>query len=135
MRPSSAIAGAGACASLLCWAPLARADQPTGTPTPYATATPAAMPTGIVAGPDGSLWFVEPGAGVDRIGSVKPSGTAADYPVTLAPDSIASGVSGTSSAGALWFVESNTDIGELESIAPRATKPAPEASVDRKSVV
>ncbi len=129
MRPSSAIAGAVACASILGWAALARADQPTGTPTPYATATPAAMPTGIVGGPDGNLWFVEPGAGVDRIGSITTSGTGADYPVTLAPDSIASGVSGTSSAGALWFVESNTDIGELESIAPPATKPAPEASV------
>lgn len=63
-----------------------------------------ALPRGIVAGPDGALWFTESGA--DQIGRIAPDGTITEYPlpsrdrVHAFPDDIIVGPD-----GALWFTE------------------------------
>ena len=50
---------------------------PVGQITEFATATANAGPEGIVAGPDGNLWYAEAG---NKIGEINPStGAAADF--------------------------------------------------------
>jgi virginiamycin B lyase len=62
------------------------------------------LPRGIVAGPDGAMWFTEGGA--DQIGRIAADGSITEYPlpsrdsVHAYPDSIVAG-----SDGALWFSE------------------------------
>jgi streptogramin lyase len=58
-------------------------------------------PTGIVAGPDGNLWFTE-GSGGGAIGSITPSGAISEYSAGLSapPQYIALGPDGN-----LWFTE------------------------------
>jgi streptogramin lyase len=57
-------------------------------------------PTGITAGPDGNLWFME--SECDRIGRLTPSGVLAEFPLASGstPVSIVTG-----SDGNLWFLE------------------------------
>jgi streptogramin lyase len=87
---------------------------PLGQITEFATATAAAGPEGIVAGPDGNLWFPE--AGADKIGEVNPAtGATADFAVPTAgsfPLGIALGPDGN-----LWFTEFlGNKIGELNPV-------------------
>ena len=67
--------------------------------------TPSAnsVPTAIVAGPDGNLWFTEPGA--NAIARSTPSGQITEFPVPagVRPHDIASGPDGN-----LWFTSSGT---------------------------
>ena len=84
---------------------------PVGLISEFATATANAGPEGIVAGPDGNLWFPE--AGADKIGEVDPAtGATADFAVPTAgsfPLGIALGPDGN-----LWFTEFLGDkIGEV----------------------
>ena len=63
-----------------------------------------AVPRGIVAGPDGAMWFTESGA--DQIGRITADGTINEYPlpsrnqVHAFPDGIVLGPD-----GAIWFTE------------------------------
>ena len=55
---------------------------PVGQISEFATATASAGPEGIVAGPDGNLWYAEAG---NKIGETNPStGAAADFLVPTA---------------------------------------------------
>jgi streptogramin lyase len=87
---------------------------PVGQITEFPTATTAAGPEGIVAGPDGNLWFPE--ATADKIGEVNPTtGAAADFAIPTAgsfPLGIALGPDGN-----LWFTEFAGDkIGEINPV-------------------
>src|SRR5436305_271920 len=62
-----------------------------------------AHPYGIVAGPDGTLWFTESGAGrIGRIGRITADGTITEYAdgISGGPRGIAAGFDGN-----LWFTE------------------------------
>ena len=62
------------------------------------------LPRGIIAGPDGAMWFTE--AGADQIGRIAPDGSITEYhlpsrnQVHAYPDGIALGPD-----GAIWFAE------------------------------
>ena len=62
------------------------------------------VPRGIIAGPDGAMWFTE--AGADQIGRITADGTISEYPlpsrnhVHAFPDGIVLGPD-----GAIWFAE------------------------------
>src|SRR5262245_11481925 len=70
----------------------------------------ASAPTGIVAGPDGNLWFTE--ANADQIGRITTSGAVTEFAVPTAasgPTGIVAGPDGN-----LWFTEANVDqIGRI----------------------
>lgn len=74
------------------------------------TPTAASGPYGIVAGPDGKLWFTEKTAG--KIGKITTSFTFTEYTIPTAasaPADIAAGPDGN-----LWFVESGANkIGKI----------------------
>jgi virginiamycin B lyase len=72
--------------------------------------TGASIPTGIIAGPDGALWFTE--SSTNKIGRVTTSGSFTEYPVPTASSSPLAIVNGPD--GALWFVESTANkIGRI----------------------
>src|SRR5689334_11021835 len=62
------------------------------------TTTANSEPGGIVAGPDGNLWFTE--FGVGKIGRITTGGTVTDFAAAGNPQLIAVG-----SDGNLWFTE------------------------------
>ncbi len=62
-------------------------------------------PNGIAAGPEGNLWFTEPGTA--RIGRITPSGQVTEFPL---PDSSGEPMAITAGPDAnLWFTEPNRD--------------------------
>jgi virginiamycin B lyase len=68
-------------------------------------------PYGIAAGPDGALWFTEPGGA--KIGSIPTSATPAnpqitEFPISSGPSNLAGITAGPD--GALWFLEQNADL-------------------------
>lgn len=67
-------------------------------------------PAGIAVGPEGNLWFTEPGG--DRIGRITLAGQVTEYPVPTAlsqPFQIALGPDGN-----MWFTESNAgNVGRI----------------------
>ena len=68
----------------------------------FSLPTAGANPTGIVAGPDGNLWFTEQGA--NKIGRINPvSGTIAEFPIPTANSGASEIAAGPD--GALWFSE------------------------------
>ena len=67
----------------------------------------SAGPEGITVGPDGNLWFTEPGA--DVVGKITPSGAVTEYAVGDLPAFIVAGPDGN-----LWFTEENASkIGKI----------------------
>lgn len=67
----------------------------------YSTPTSSSGPNGIVAGPDGNLWFTEESG--NAIGKISTSGSISEYPIPTSnavPWSITVGPD-----GALWFTE------------------------------
>jgi len=82
---------------------ITRIPQPmTGGVTEYALPTAGSAPSGIVAGPDGALWFIE--ALGNNIGRITTNGAISEYPIPTPrslPYAIAAGPD-----GALWFSES-----------------------------
>ena len=105
---SHRIAGIALCLALLA-APSPSAAQSvsiTGFPLP----TAASGPAGIVAGPDGNLWFTESSG--NRIGRITPAGVITEFPVPTAasePFGIAAGPDGN-----LWFTErAGNQIGRI----------------------
>jgi virginiamycin B lyase len=77
---------------------------PTAGGNPMGDPMSGALPRGIVAGPDGAVWFSESGA--DQIGRITPDGTITEFPLPSRstfhafPDGIAVGPD-----GAIWFSE------------------------------
>jgi len=89
--------------------PAARAAAPTIT-VYSAGITPGSHPQGIAVGPDGNLWFTEPGA--DRIGKIT-TGVVSEFRAGITPGSqpeeIVAGPDGN-----LWFTEPGADrIGKI----------------------
>jgi hypothetical protein len=92
----------------------------------------AVAPTGIVAGPDGALWFTQSNGGNPRdgssyfqasVGRITTSGAYSSYPVPASASSVP-GLDAITVGpnGNLWFTETAVDrIGE---ITPRAASPA-----------
>jgi len=75
--------------------------------TPSGTITEFAIPSGgkpyaITAGPDGNLWFTEPGA-FNAIGRSTPSGGISEYPIPT-PNTDVAGIT-TGPDGNIWFAE------------------------------
>jgi virginiamycin B lyase len=74
--------------------------------------TPTSLPTGITAGPDGAIWFVEENG--NRVGRITTSGQITEFLIPTAsatPQEIVAGPD-----GALWFTEyGNNKIGRITS--------------------
>jgi streptogramin lyase len=125
------------------WTALAGADPPTGTVTTYALTPTPSSPANIVAGPDHDVWFVQPNADADEIGTVMASGMVGEFPVTgpsadpddltasfdlslnaaangdsVPPTSIASG---PPASGLLFFIEALGDFSGLAEISTAGT--------------
>ncbi|MEV3923697.1 Vgb family protein [Actinomadura coerulea] len=93
---------------------IGRLDPATGQVTPYDTPFSFQGYPGmgdITSGPDGKLWFTQPGVG--RIGSIDPAtGEVAEY-ATPRPDSDPTGI--VARDGRLWFTEAAaSNIGSLD---------------------
>jgi streptogramin lyase len=77
--------------------------------TEYPLPTPGTSPGGIVAGPDGNLWFTEQNGGIGRI---TPVGQVTEFHTGISPDSepleITAGPDGN-----LWFTEESGAIGRI----------------------
>jgi streptogramin lyase len=52
--------------------------SPSGTITEYPLLHPDSQPEGLLAGPDGTLWFLEQGG--KRVGHIRPSGSITEMP-------------------------------------------------------
>ena len=91
-----------------------RADHPAGVLTTFAIPSANAQPYGITTGPDGNLYFTEPGVNrtTNKIGRITPAGTITEFSIPTAlsgPVFIAAGPDNT-----IWFTEgSSNKIGEL----------------------
>lgn len=82
-----------------------------GSLTLYNLPTGNCEPSGITAGADGNLWFVE--SATDRIGRITTSGEITEYQLPSRASNLTSIVTGPD--GTLWFAESNfTIIGSLK---------------------
>jgi virginiamycin B lyase len=69
----------------------------------YAIPTASSMPTSITQGPDGNLWFTEPGA--NKVADITPAGSITEFPLP-SPSPATYYVHGGIAAGAdgkLWF--------------------------------
>jgi hypothetical protein len=72
----------------------------------------AGSPEGIVAGPDGNLWFTEPTG--DRIGRITPAGVVTEFSAGISPDSQPFGIT-AGPDGNLWFAEfTGHKIGQID---------------------
>jgi uncharacterized protein (TIGR03437 family) len=63
-------------------------------------------PSGIVAGPDGAVWFTEYGAG--KIGRITTSGVLTEFPVPTVSGALPYGIA-AGPDGALWFTDLGTN--------------------------
>src|SRR5437588_145666 len=72
--------------------------------------TPLSGPYGIVAGPDGALWFTEFNG--NRIGRIITSGVITEYSTGLTPGSFPTRIA-VGPDGALWFTEFSDRIGRI----------------------
>jgi uncharacterized repeat protein (TIGR01451 family) len=82
-----------------------------GVVTEYPLSNVSAAPQGIIAGPDGALWFTEQYTG--KIGRITTSGASiVEYPVTTSGDQMYGIAAGADNA--LWFIEySSSRIGRI----------------------
>src|SRR5260221_6830523 len=71
--------------------------------------SPASLPRGITAGPDGNVWFAESGG--NKIGRITPSGSITEFPTptkSSGPWGITTGPDGN-----VWFTEVVGKIGRI----------------------
>ena len=83
---------------------------PLGQVTEYSSGLNAgAYPTGIAAGPDGNLWFADPGA-TPAIGRITPGGTITEFSSGLPAGSAAGRPDGNATGpdGNIWFSDNAT---------------------------
>ena len=74
---------------------------PTGQITEFTLPTAGSEPRGIVAGPDGNLWFTEAGPGGHKIGRITPNGVITEFALpdqNADPNAITRGPDGN-----IWF--------------------------------
>ena len=74
---------------------------PVGVVTEFRVPTPTSQPAGVVAGPDGAVWFTEFTG--NKIGRITPSGAITEFPLPTpgsGPAGIAAGPDDN-----LWFTE------------------------------
>ena len=111
---------AGAC---IAWAQ-SPATTPIQTIIEYPIPTSGSQPTGIVAGPDGNLWFTELYA--SKIGRITPAGVITEFPTPTpgsGPAVIAKGADGN-----LWFTENYSNkIGKISTSGSITEYPVPSA--------
>ena len=87
-------------------------------------------PRNIVAGPDGAMWFTDPGDG--SIGRISMTGEITEFPVPTKTNAIPEVI--TSYGGELWFSEESGVLGSLNPAGttapppPTTTKAAPVAT-------
>src|SRR5580658_6839578 len=94
----------------------------------YPIPTANAWPLGIVAGPDGALWFTELGTApihMGKIGRVTTAGVITEYPLATS-DSSAAGIT-AGPDGALWFTVWNS-IGRITTEGVITEYPVPTAN-------
>ena len=76
-----------------------------GTITEFVLPTATSFPSGITAGPDGAMWFVETNS--SKIGRITTDGTITEFPISFpASPTLPTGAAGAitvGSDGALWF--------------------------------
>jgi streptogramin lyase len=99
------LAGCGGSGAAIPNKPILSSPTPPSRITEYLIPTPASRPSGIKAGPDGNVWFAEEICTIacgnqpwGKIGRITPSGSIAEFPLSLAPYLIATGADGN-----LWF--------------------------------
>jgi streptogramin lyase len=86
----------------------------TGTVTEYAVPTADSSPSGIVAGPDGNLWFLEAGANstaVNKVAKITTTGGITEYTLPTVgafPTYIINGPDGN-----LWYVDEAHTLGQV----------------------
>ena len=106
---------AGLCLLLLLQASAipTQASAPSASIREYALPTPDSKPGGIVAGPDGALWFYETGS--NRIGRITTGGEITEFPIPTADASVPyQGFVAVGPDGAVWFTENRTiSLGRL----------------------
>jgi hypothetical protein len=91
-------------------------DPQTGAFTDYPAPTPDSSPFGITAGPDGNLWFTEPGA--NQIGRITPDGEVTEFAVPTTAAGPANGIL-TGPDGNIWFTEEGgNNLGEINPADP-----------------
>jgi streptogramin lyase len=113
---------------LLTWPRIAAAQT-----TQFTIPSAGSVPTGIVAGPDGALWFTEQSA--NKIGRVTTSGSFTEFTVPTAialPLSIIVGPD-----GALWFTELGgvSKIGRITTTGGITEFPLPAANAHPEEIV
>jgi streptogramin lyase len=77
----------------------------------------AGGPEGITVGPDGNIWFTEPGA--DKVGKITPSGTGVKEYSVPSPDHPLPAFITAGPDGNLWFTEENAS--KIAKITPSGT--------------
>jgi virginiamycin B lyase len=97
----------------------------------YSIPTAGSNPFGIVAGPDGALWFTESRG--NKIGRITTTGRVTEFPLPTAnadPRGIAAGAD-----GALWFTESRANqIGRITTSGTVTEFPVPKAFANPFSI-
>ncbi len=79
----------------------------------------APAPRNIVAGPDGAMWFTDPGD--QSIGRITMSGAISEYPITSSKPAVPDEI--VSYGSELWFSEDG--LADLGSVNPSASSPPP----------
>jgi streptogramin lyase len=77
----------------------------------YPIPTTNSLPTSIISGPDGNLWFDE--SYTQKIGKITPAGAISEYDTTSSPDSIVVGPDGN-----MWFTEIAYPLPAIARITP-----------------
>ena len=77
--------------------------------------TNGSAPFGIAAGPDGNLWFTDPGK--SAIGRITPGGTITEFTTGLNPGSVPIGIA-AGPDGNLWFTDGSTTTPAIGRITP-----------------
>jgi virginiamycin B lyase len=127
-RTAAASACVAAVVGLLTWPGIAAAQT-----TQFTVPSADSDPTGIIAGPDGALWFTEQSA--NKIGRVTTSGSFTEFTVPTAvalPLSIIVGPD-----GALWFTELGgvSKIGRITTAGAITEFPLPAANAHPEEIV
>ncbi len=127
-RRAVALAG---CASLLVAVMAVPAGAATGggsTVTEFAIPSASSNPFGIVAGPDGALWFTEFGG--NKIGRITTAGAVTESTIPTANSAPRGIVAGPD--GALWFTERDGNkIGRITTAGAVTESTIPTANLDR----
>ncbi len=114
----------GSLRALVALSVLLPAAHATAQITEYAIPTASSGPIGIVAGPDGALWFTE--AGASKIGRITTAGVITEFPIPTVGSHPVGITVGPPLDGALWFVEQDGNkIGRITTAGAITEFPIP----------